>query len=361
MTDHYRNPVLPGFNPDPSICRLGTDHYLVTSTFEYFPGLPVYHSRDLVHWRPVGHVLDRPEQLDLDGVPPSGGLYAPTIRHHDGTWYVVCTLVDTPGRSGTFVVTASSPTGPWSDPVFLPQAEGFDPSLFFDDDGTAWFTAARPTDPAAGLTEIFLQRFDPQALALVGEQHVLWAGALVGATWAEAPHLYKVDGRYLLVIAEGGTDREHAITVARSYLITGPYLGSPRNPVFTHRHLGRQAPVQAAGHADLVELADGSWWAVMLAIRPTGGGFHNLGRETFLAPVVWEDGWPVIAPGVGRLEPSGPGPDLPPSPWPRPDPRDDFDAATPGPGWLMLRTPRQPWFSLTERPGHLRLRLRPER
>jgi len=365
------NPVLPGFRPDPSICRAGDDFYLVTSTFEYFPGLPVQHSRDLLNWHLIGHVLDRPEQLNLDGVRSSGGLYAPTIRWHRGVFYVVCTLIGAPpGRpGGNFVVTATDPAGPWSDPVWLGEPESFDPSLFFDDvDGGAWFCATRP-DPAApiaGGTEIWVRRFDPQALRLVGPEQVIWHGALVDAVWAEAPHLYRSpDGDLLLLIAEGGTAHDHAVTCARAKLATGPYRNNPRNPVLTHRHLGARSPVVGAGHADLVTAADGTWWAVLLAIRARREAdddtyHYTLGRETFLAEVSWEDGWPVFNPGIGALRTDQAGPDVPAAPWPPVPERDDFDRDRLGPGWSYLRTPSAGLVSLSERPGWLALHPQPE-
>ncbi|GAB2807312.1 glycoside hydrolase family 43 protein [Lentzea nigeriaca] len=354
----FSNPVLPGSHPDPSVCRVGPDYYLVTSTFEYFPGLPLYHSRDLVHWRPAGHVLDRPSQLPLQGVKASGGLYAPTIRHHDGVFYVVCTLVGGTGQTGNFVVTATDPEGSWSEPHWLPDAAGFDPSLFFDDDGRAWWTATR--EVRDGRTEVYLREFDVESLSLVGEEHVLFHGAMHDAVWAEAPHLYKVDGKYVLLCAEGGTDFEHSVVVAFADEVTGPYRGSRLNPVLTHRHLGRAHPIAATGHADLVRTQNGQWYAVLLAVRPYGGYYYNLGRETFLVPVSWENGGPVFSPGTGRVEATYPVPDLLVHPWSEPSPTDDFDAPDLGPAWMFLRTPEEKFWSLTERPGHLRLRLRPE-
>lgn len=351
----FQNPVLAGYHPDPSICRVDDDFYLVTSSFEWFPGLPVFHSRDLVHWRPLGHALDRPSQLPLDGVRSSGGLYAPTLRFHDGTFYLVCTLVDGTSWSGHFVVTATDPAGPWSDPHRL-DGEGIDPSLFFDDDGRAWLTATRTTGRYEGHTEIWMREFDPARLCLIGDEHVIWDGAVKGAIWSEASHLYKVGGRYLLLTAEGGTAQDHAVMAARADRVTGPYAGDPRNPVLTHRHLGLGHPIVAAGHADLVETPGGEWWAVLLAMRPYGGHFSNLGRETFLAPVRWEDGWPV----AGPVEASHPAPGLPAHPWPAEPVCDQFDAPDLAPCWNVPRTPRERWWSLTERPGHLRLRLRPE-
>ncbi|MBM7479145.1 glycoside hydrolase family 43 protein [Oerskovia jenensis] len=401
----FTNPVLPGTHPDPSVCRVpgvtradGTvapdDYYLVTSTFEYFPGLPVFHSHDLVAWTQVGHAIHRTDQVDLSSVPSSGGLYAATIRHHDGTFYVVTTLVHTPGQGGHLLVTATDPAGPWSDPVWL-EGEGIDPSLFVDDStGRVWLTATRLADPGEweGQTEVWLRELDLAAGALVGPEHVLWRGALHGAVWAEGPHLYRVGDHYYLLASEGGTEHRHAVSVARADAVTGPYTGNPANPVLTHRHLGRDFPVVGVGHADLVETAAGEWWMVLLGSRPYGGYFPNLGRETFLAPVVWEDGWPVVAPGVGHVAGRFPRPDvgarLPGAGSPalsRPSAEvgrlaeagasgevgqpsvvgavvvhETFDG--PGEGldlaWNQVRTGERFW-SLTERPWHLRLPLLP--
>jgi len=377
----FRNPVLPGCHPDPSICRVGDDYVLVTSTFEYFPGLPVFISRDLVHWRQVGHVLDRRDQVDLSTVPSSGGLFAPTIRHHDGRFLVVCTVVGGTGRSGSFVVTATDPAGPWSDPAWLDDAPGIDPSLFIDDNGQAWYVGTRQSDPAAwpGQTDVWLREIelDPArgGPRLTGPEHVLWHGALTGAVWAEGPHLYRVDGRYYLVAAEGGTEHHHAVSVARADRVTGPYSGNPGNPMLTHRHLGRDHPVVGVGHADLMQTPTGDWWAVLLGSRPYGGYFPNLGRETFLVPVRWEDGWPVFAPGVGQVADTFPFPSVSaggngcpdgstvdgstaPPPAVALTDRDDFDRPTLAPTWNQVRT-GQPCWSLTAHPGWLRLYLQP--
>ncbi len=255
-------------------------------------------------WEQIGHVVDRPGQLDLSGIASSGGLYAPTIRHHDGLFWLVCTLVDQrdPARGGHFLVTAEDAAGPWSDPVWL-DADGIDPSLLFDDDGRVWLHATRPARQPQwhDQTEVWLRELDPVRRTLVGPEHVIWRGALVGAVWAEGPHLYRVDDGYLLLAAEGGTELQHAVSAARADHVTGPYTGSAGNPVLTHRHLGHEVDVVGVGHADLVQAADGSWWAVVLGMRPYGGLHYPLGRETFLVPVRWEDGWPVFAPGAGRV------------------------------------------------------------
>lgn len=362
MSKSFRNPILPGCYPDPSICRVGEDYYLVTSTFEYFPGLPIFHSRDLVHWQQLGHVLDRVSQLDLTEIRSSGGLYAPTIRHHNGVFYVINTLVDGKSRSGNFIVTAAQPEGPWSEPYWLDEAEGFDPSLFFDEDGRAWFTANRLREEGhyTGHTEVYVREIDITNMKLIGEEFILWDGAVKGAVWAEAAHIYKVDGYYYLLLAEGGTAHHHAVTITRSKNITGPYEGNRGNPILTHRHLGLDYPIVGTGHADLVETQNGEWWMVCLAMRPYGGYYYNLGRETFLVPVRWEDGWPVVNPGIGKVEFESPAPDLPEQLWEELPTRDQFTHPSLRPCWNSLRSPAGDFASLIDRPGYLRLRLRPQ-
>jgi xylan 1,4-beta-xylosidase len=362
MFKTFRNPILSGFYPDPSICRDGDDYYLVTSTFEYFPGLPIFHSNDLVNWRQIGHVLDRPSQLELDEIRPSGGLYAPTIRYSEGTFYVICTLVDGKTRSGNFIVTATDPAGSWSEPYWLEGAPGIDPSLFFDDDGRAWYCGNRMAvnSQFEGHTEIYVQELDPAQMTLMGEPVVVWDGAVKGAVWSEAPHIYKINGYYYLLTAEGGTAHHHAVVIARSKIITGPYEGNRGNPILTHRHLGVDFPIVGTGHADIVQTQTGEWWMVLLAMRPYGGYYYNLGRETFLAPVIWEDGWPIVSPGVGRVEFEHASPDLTPHLWQQVPAKDHFDDPVLAHQWNFLRTPREHFWSLSERPGYLRLKLRPQ-
>lgn len=358
----FVNPILSGFYPDPSICRVGNDYYLVTSSFSYFPGVPIFHSKDLVNWRQLGHVLDRPSQLDLSDVEQSEGIFAPTIRYNNGIFYVITTWVGG-GKNNNFVVTAEDPAGPWSEPIWLEDAPGIDPSLFFDEDGKAYYTGTRPLSSGPrydGDWEIWLQEFDLKAKRLTGDKYVLWKGALVGVIWPEGPHLYKVDGFYYLMIAEGGTGHEHAVTIARSKKITGPYLGNPANPILTHRHLGQNYPIVNVGHGDLVHTQNDEWWMVVLASRPYGGYYRNLGRETFLVPVVWENGWPVVSPGDGKVLFSYPFPDLPECRWPGPESCENFESSSPGLQWNFLRTPTRFW-SLQERPGYLRLYLKPEK
>jgi xylan 1,4-beta-xylosidase len=358
----FRNPILSGCYPDPSICRVGEDYYLVTSSFEYFPGLPIFHSRDLIHWNQIGHVLDRPSQLDLDEIRPSGGLYAPTIRHHNGTFYIINTLVDAKQRSGNFIVTSTRPQGPWSEPNWIEDADGFDPSLLFDEDGRVWLTANRLNEKGfyTGHTEIYLREIDIANMRLIGKETILWDGAVKGAVWTEAAHIFKVNGYYYLLASEGGTAHHHAVTIARSKIITGSYEANRGNPILTHRHLGLDYPIVGTGHADLVETQNGEWWLVLLGMRPYGGYYYNLGRETFLAPARWEEGWLIVSPGMGRVEFEYPAPNLSEHAWKANPPRDDFDEKTLAYQWNFLRTPRDNFYDLTERPGFLRLRLRPQ-
>jgi xylan 1,4-beta-xylosidase len=341
----FANPILPGFHPDPSICRVGDDFYLVTSSFEYFPGLPIHHSRDLVNWRLLGHALTRPSQLDLDGAGSSRGLFAPTIRHHRGRFYVVCTLID---RGGNFMVTARRPEGPWSQPIWL-DPDGIDPSLAFLDGKVFYTRNGQGTDRDHPF--VYQGEIDPRTGALVRPLRVIWRGT--GGIWPEAPHLYFLRGRYYLFAAEGGTAWDHSEVVGRADDPYGPFAPSPTNPILGHRRR-RGHPIQATGHADLVTLDDGTTWAVFLGIRPRGRHNH-LGRETFLAPVTFDgEGWPRFG-TRGQVELRMRGPSLPRHPWPAPPRRDDFQRESLGPEWMFLRAPPGAALSLTARRGHLRL------
>lgn len=297
---HPPQPVLAGFHPDPSVCRVGDEYFLATSTFAYFPGLPIHRSRDLVTWELIGHVLTSDDGR-LDDIDTSDGVWAPTIRHYDGVFYVI--WAEARGRrwEQTYVSTTADPAGPWSTPVAL-DAEGIDPSLFFDEDGRCWFAAARDAaDPAeTGPGELWLQEFDYRSLRLVGPEYVLWHGAVRGA-WVEAPHIYRRGGKYHLVAAEGGTESNHAVTAAVADSVTGPYRTDPRSPLLTHRHLGDASPVQNVGHADVVDTLDGGIAALVLATRPVDG-HHVLGREVFLVPARWGREGLELAPNTGRLE-----------------------------------------------------------
>ncbi len=304
MATRIINPILSGFYPDPSICEAGGYYYLVCSSFSYFPGLPVFKSKNLVTWEQIGNVIDRPEQLDFTGAGVSRGLFAPTIRYHDRRFYCICTQVD---KIGNFFVTADKPEGPWSDPVVIEGAEGIDPSLFFDDDGTAWYTGTRPAPEGPkydGNWEIWIQRIDLDSGKLYGEAKGIWRGALKNCVWPEGPHIYKIKGTYYLLHAEGGTGPNHAVCVARCQTIDGEWEGNPCNPILTHRHLGSRAGIRNVGHADLV-CCDGRWWMCCLASRPYGEAGHrfsNMGREAFLVPVIWENGWPLASWESGLVE-----------------------------------------------------------
>lgn len=294
------NPILPGFYPDPSICAVGDDFYLVNSTFAYFPGIPIMHSKDLAHWEQIGNACDRESQLPLGDTGHSRGLFAPTIRYHEGTFYIICTNVS---YGGNFIITAQNPAGPWSEPHYIEGADGIDPSLFFDEDGTCYYIGTHP-NPAGcqydGDWYIWIQELDIENMKLVGEVHNVWNGAMRNIIWPEGPHLYKIGEYYYIMHAEGGTGPDHAVTVCRSKNVYGPYENNFCNPILTHRHLGRKYPIRYVGHADLVKTINDEWYMVMLAVRPLEG-YTTMGRETFLARVEWENDWPVVNPGVGRL------------------------------------------------------------
>lgn len=301
-----RNPILRGFHPDPTICRVGEDYYLAASSFSWFPGVPIYHSRDLMRWERLGYALNRKEQLHVTYEDISGGIFAPTLRWHDGLFYLITTNMTT---HENFFCTATNAAGPWSDPVVIQDAGGIDPSLFWDDDGKAYYTGTAPwNDPRFDHPMIVCSEIDLATGQLAEELWGIGEGHARDAHSPEGPHLYKKDGWYYLLIAEGGTEHNHAVTVSRSRDLHGPFEQCPANPVLTHRHLGRDYPICNVGHADLVECQDGSWYAVCLGSRLVGGYHKPLGRETFLVSVTWEDGWPVFSPGTGKVEWSYPAP-----------------------------------------------------
>lgn len=300
----YQNPVISGFNPDPSICRVGEDYYLVTSSFEYFPGLPIYHSRDLVNWKQINNCIQRPEEFPLSHVKDSGGVWAPTIRFYGGRFYVTATLE----QYGNFIVSAREPAGEWSAPVWVPVG-GIDPSLFFEE-GKAYYCTNYSLHP--GREEITLEEIEIQTGELLTEPEAIWSG--IGGGFLEAPHIYHIGEWYYLLTAEGGTNYNHMITVARSRSIRGPYESCPFNPILTNVH-DTSKEVQCAGHGDLFQDHNGNWWMIHLAIRLCRRTMTNLGRETFLTPVTWKEDWPVVAGGSfgepvvfrkAELNPEGP-------------------------------------------------------
>lgn len=355
----YRNPILAGFYSDPSIVRVGDTFYLTTSTFSWFPGIPVFASRDLVHWRQIGNAIDRPGQLDFTGLGMSRGVFAPAIAHHDGLFYIADVCIDC---GGTFILTARDPAGPWSDPVWLPSVDGIDPSLFFDDDGSLWLINNRPPAEAPrydGHRALWVQRLDPATLQPTTKAQMVVDGGVDPAAkpvWIEGPHLFRHAGRYYINAAEGGTSVNHSQVVFSGPSPLGPFRPAPPtiNPILTQRDLpaDRPRPVSAAGHADLVELANGDWWSVFLATEPYADDFYNTGRETWLLPVSWRDGWPVILPrgrAVPRVVPAPPlpAPDhLPPPTTGSFDARDDFADTRLAPYWMMMRTPHSAWWRL---------------
>lgn len=367
----YRNPILGGFYPDPGNVRVGEDYYLVTSTFAYFPGIPVFHSRDLVNWTQIGNAIDRPNQLDFGALGLSRGVFAPTIEHHDGLFYILNTCVDC---GGNFLVTATDPAGPWSDPVWLPDlVDAIDPSLFFDAEGQGWILNNGPPEGEPqyeGHRAIWIQRFDPERQVTFGPRKVLVNGGVDFASkpiWIEGPNLIFRNGWYYLVCAEGGTAEGHSQVVLRSRKPDGPFEPNPDNPILTQRGLpaDRPLPITSAGHADLVQTPDGDWWATFLAVRPYGDDLYNTGRETFLLPVDWSGEWPRMT-GPDEVIPYVLDRPALPASEPAAVPtggafsvRDTFDGPDLAPYWMMMRNPRERWFDLTSRPGWLSLTPRP--
>jgi len=345
----YANPILPGFYPDPSIVKAEEYFYLVCSSFEYFPGVPIFRSRDLIQWEQIGNVLDRVSQLDLTGQKSSDGIYAPALRYHEGSFYMITTDVR---GIGNFYVTATDPAGPWSDPIRIPYG-GIDPSLFFDDDGKVYVTAQQGADYDSHAIQYEIDIVTGEALS---KPQVVWHGD--GGPWTEGPHLYKINGLYYMMSASGGTAKEHREIIGRSDQPYGPFERYPE-PILTHRHLDH--PIQYLGHADLVEDHHGDWWAVFLGVRLTEDGYSVLGRETFLAPVVWNEGWPHIDNNEGIVSL-----DMKVQRLPMASPsfsqshtaivvgRDEFDGEL-GPQWMFVRNPTEGTCSLTEKPGFLTL------
>ncbi len=355
-----QNPILPGFNPDPSIVRINDDFYIATSTFEWFPGVQIHHSKDLVHWRLLGHALTRRSQLDLTGVSASCGVWAPCLSHDGSLFHLIFTNVhshhgDTFKDTPNFLVTAPNITGPWSDPIYL-NSSGFDPSMFHDDDGRKWLVNMVWDYRQKGVKKfagIVLQEYSPEQKRLVGPIRNIFEGSSLGVT--EGPHLYKRGGMYYLLTAEGGTGLEHAVTIARSERIEGPYEIDPENPIMTSRDKP-DIILQKAGHGSIVDTPNGDWYLAHLCSRRVNER-SMLGRETAIQKCAWtDDGWFRLANGTNTPELNVTPPDLPECSFEKHSIRDTFDRDTLDVNFSTLREPvSSDWLSLAERPGFLRL------
>ena len=382
----FINPIISGAHPDPSICRVGDDYYIVNSSFEYFPGLPIHHSKDLVNWELIGYGLHREDQcngeMNLVDVQSDGGIHAPTIRYHKGTFYIITTNVynsgdGSPGLMRNFIITAKNPSGPWSKPHIIEGAPGIDPDIFFDDNGKVYFTGTHsPGDMNSnGIGEIWIQELDIKKWKLVGKRHTVWDGIFGCCT--EGPHIYKEHGLYYLLVAEGGTGKNHAVMIAASENILGPYEENQRNPILTTRHLSNNYFVNSTGHADMIELEDGRWYMVSLGKRNDLDGDANMGRETYLMPMQWEstivkweqvseDRWeplrylfPVVAPLTGKVERFTPLPFTDRPQYINNTVIDDFLNENLDLRWTFIRVPEEKTYSLLENPGFLRLYSKP--
>ncbi|MGO8862579.1 MAG: glycoside hydrolase family 43 protein [Acidimicrobiales bacterium] len=338
----FLNPVIPGFHPDPSACRVGDDYYLVTSTFTYFPGVPIFHSKNLIDWVQIGNVLDRRGQLDLSLTKTwsSFGIFAPTIRFHDGRFWMITTNVEE-GMSNTFFVTTTDPAGAWSDPIRV-NVPGADPDLAWDGARNCWVHFS-------GAHGIARCRINDTTGEVLENPTPTWSGT--GLQYPEAPHLYQRGDVWYLLMSEGGTRSGHSVSIARGPSPAGPWEGCPANPILSHRSTDR--PIQNTGHADLVDAADGSSWLLLLGVRPKGisPGFHVLGRETFLVPVEWVDGWPIVGELKLEMNQRPPGPNEPVTL----SGRDYFDSPSLHPRWMAIRRPPEEVASLNARPGWLTL------
>ncbi|TYA71752.1 glycoside hydrolase family 43 protein [Seonamhaeicola marinus] len=361
VPNKFKNPIVSGFHSDPSICRVGDTYYMTHPTLEWYPALPIMRSKDLVNWEKIGHAIDRVAQVNFqDGLDNSLGMFAPSIRYHEGIFYVICTCVNC---GGNFYVTAKDPSGPWSDPIWIKGPWSIDPTLFWDDDGSAYFLAAGIVNGNRGkwpgINGIFMQEINLKTGDLLGNPKQLTHGHASNARWTEGPRLFKINGEYLLMVAEGGTNENHAITVFNSKNLWGPYIPNHANPVMSHRHLGYTYPIIKTGHGDLVQTQNGSWWGVLHAKRPIKGQ-SVLCRETFLAKVEMsnqESGvTPIYNPGIGLLQLEQERPNLPWTPVPQLSERDNFSDDKLNLEWICLRSPKENWFKLEK--NQLKLKLR---
>ena len=352
----FSNPILPGFYPDPSITRKDDTYYLVNSSFAYTPGLPIFKSQDLVHWEQVGHALSQPSQADFSGLRTSRGIFAPTIRYHDGLFYIITTAVD---AGGNFIITAKDPAGPWSDPVWLPEVGGIDPDLFIDDDGRAYIAHndAPPGEPEYdGHRAVWMWELDLATLKIKpGSRKLLINGGVDISTkpvWIEGPHIYHKDGWYYLTCAEGGTSVNHSQVVFRTKSLSEPFVPFENNPILTQRDRP-ESDITSTGHADFIQTPEGDWWSVFLATRPYEGNHYNTGRETFILALTWEEGWPTLLPAGEPV----------PTELPLPEGvktksetfaqksrrfHDDFSDTTLKQQWLALNTFERGWLKISD-------------
>lgn len=384
--DSFINPIIPGGFPDPSICRVGEDFYIVNSSFEYFPALPIHHSKDLINWELIGYGLNEniySSPINLSDVQQEGGIHAPSIRYNNGLFYIVTTNVYSPldirkdAIMANFVITAKNPEGPWSEPHLIEGAPGIDPDIFFDDNGKVYFvgTHAPGNKFKDGIGAIWVQELDPINWRLNGERYTIWDGAC-GGCCVEGPHIYKRNGNYYLIVAEGGTSHNHAVMISVSDSINGLYESNPKNPILTSRHLSNNNWVNSTGHADMVQLEDGRWVMVSLGIRNEIERSSNMGRETFLMPIQWEMAisrwvennqgewepliydWPVAAPMTGKVERYNP------VIFKHSHQRmqnyfyDDFESLKLDLNWNFRRVPKEKTYSLNAKKGFLRLYLK---
>lgn len=354
----YLNPILAGFYPDPTICRVGDKFYLVNSSFCYFPGLPIFESTDLVNWKQIANIIDRPEQANFGNSRLSGGMYAPTLRYHNGTFYVICTNVS---GVGNFIVTAKNPVGPWSNPIVIPGVDGIDPDIFFDDDGKVYITHNGPPPNNISLHDghraIYMFEYDLVSQKITSQPKLVINGGTDMSkkpVWIEGPHVIKKSGYYYMICAQGGTGFNHSEVVFRSKNIYGPYESYGENPIMTQSHLdpNRKNEVSTTGHADFVELPNGDWWTVFLGCRPYGMDLYNTGRETFMMPVEWKNDWPTIVDGNKAIPMINKRPNLPLSKE-KIEPmsgnfvsHDDFENNKLDLKWNFIRTPSEKWYDL---------------
>ncbi len=349
MANKMKNPIIPGFYPDPSICRVGDDYYLACSSFELCPAIPIFHSKDLAHWEQICYAMTTENGFHVEKNTGNGGVMAPTIRYNNGLFYIINTNFS---DKGNYIITAENPAGPWSEPHWLTDVPGIDASIFFDRDGSAYIMGTGNVwDNGAGVMErgIWLAPYDMVNFRMAGEPVTIFNSALRVGAAPESPHLYHIGDYYYLMIAEGGTEHYHSVMVARSKELFGFYEGNPANPVLTHRHMGFHAPIINVGHADWVELPDGSWYAVFLASRLIDGECKNLGRETFICPVVWERDWPLFSPETGKVEWEYDAPAcLPWTEYPTEKELEDFDCEKLDLCWSFWGTPYEKFYEIED-------------